>query len=164
MISTLTRKIYSTISKHKIADVWLNTDTNHHSLHACARFSTNEVITDFFAGSTQMYPTYLTIQTGIHKHITLEPAFLQYINHSCDPNVFFDTSAMKLLCLKPIEPGDEFCFFYPSAEWEMAQPFNCHCGFVDCLKLIKGAAYLTPELCIKYRLTNFISKQLKQKI
>jgi hypothetical protein len=44
----------------------------------------------------------------------LNPEWLQYINHSCDPNVAFDTAAFKLIALKDVKPGDELCFFYPS--------------------------------------------------
>jgi SET domain-containing protein len=39
---------------------------------------------------------------------------MQYINHSCDPNVAFDTTAFKLVALKDIKAGDELVFFYPS--------------------------------------------------
>ena len=52
------------------------------------------VICSFSAGITQSYATYLTVQTGADRHITLMPEFLQYINHSCGPNVFFNTATI----------------------------------------------------------------------
>ena len=164
MITTLTNSAYEVISHHKIADVWLNTSTHQHSLHATVDFNPEDVIADFRAGTTQQHATYLTVQTGIGKHITLQPEFLQYINHSCEPNVFFDTTRMRLICIKRLQPGDELRFFYPSTEWEMAQPFVCNCGNNNCLQLINGASHLSPETLSKYRLTDFILQQVKQKV
>ena len=105
--------------------------------------------------------TYLTVQTGEDKHITLQPEFLQYINHSCYPNVFFDTTAMQLVALKEIQPGDELMFFYPSTEWDMSQPFDCFCGTTQCLHRIQGAAYLSDEEAKRYRLTDFINEKFQ---
>ena len=163
MITSNTSTALEIISRHHIADVWLNPATDHRSLHAAIAFEAGELIVNFGALSTQDFATYLTIQTGVNTHITLQPEFLQYINHSCDPNVFFDTDAMKLIALKTIKPGEELCFFYPSTEWEMAQSFLCRCASPDCLQLINGAAHLSKQTLNRYRLTNFIISQLNQK-
>ena len=77
-----------TIIRHSIADVRLDTRTNHHSLHASVAFDAGDIIIDFCAATTQNYPTYLTVQIANDTHITLAPQFLQYINHRCDPNVY----------------------------------------------------------------------------
>jgi hypothetical protein len=164
MITSNTSTALEIISRHHIADVWLNPATDHRSLHAAIAFETGELIVRFAALTIQDFATYLTIQTGIDTHITLQPEFLQYINHSCNPNVFFDTNSMELIALKSILPGDELCFFYPSTEWEMAQPFLCRCASPDCLQLINGAAHLSRETLNKYRLTSFIITQLNQKL
>ena len=100
------------------------------------------------------------MQVGIDKHIMLQPEHLQYINHSCDPNVFFDTHAMQVVALKEIAEGDEMTFFYPSTEWDMAQPFTCYCGCSNCLGEIRGAAHINPEIINTYTLTRFIQQQL----
>ncbi len=149
------------ISRQEIAEVRFDTNTNHYSLYAVSLFNKGEIITSFGTATTQKSATYLTVQTGPETHITLTPDFLQFVNHSCDPNVFFDTASMQLICLNPIKAGDELCFFYPSAEWKMAQPFVCNCGSTNCLKFIDGAAYLNYETLAKYRLTNFILQQIK---
>lgn len=137
-----------------------NSVTGEKSLHAAAFFDAGDTISSFTASSVSEQPTYLTVQTGIGRHITLEPEFLQYINHSCEPNVFFDTTAMQLVALREIQPGDELVFFYPSTEWEMIQPFECFCGTPSCLHRIQGAAYLHEEETRRYRLTDFIRSQL----
>ena len=100
------------------------------------------------------------MQTGLNEHITLQPDFLQYCNHSCEPNVFFDTTKFELVALKNINVGDELTFFYPSSEWNMDQPFACTCGNKNCLQTIKGAAYLSKEVLANYKLTDFIQSML----
>jgi SET domain len=100
------------------------------------------------------------VQVGIDRHIMLQPEHLQYINHSCDPNVFFDTYTMQVIALRPIDEGNEMTFFYPSTEWDMAQPFTCYCGSHRCLGEIKGAAHINGEVISQYRLTRFIQQQL----
>lgn len=152
------------ISKHIFADVVLNTETSQKALFAAIAFKPGDVITAFSANKIQKYATYLTVQTGVNRHITLKPEFLQYINHSCSPTVFFNTTTMELVCLQAMQPGDEFTFFYPSTEWEMAQPFVCNCGNAGCLQLINGASHLSVETLSKYKLTDFIRQQVKQKL
>lgn len=165
MIKTsVTAPSFEVISKHIFADVVLNTETNQNALFATVAFQPGDVITKFCADKIQKYATYLTVQTGTNRHITLNPDFLQYINHSCTPNTFFNTASMELVCLQPIQPGDEFTFFYPSAEWEMAQPFVCNCGTAACIQLINGASHLSVETLSKYKLTDFIRQQVKQKL
>src|SRR5689334_12282416 len=105
--TTITTPSAEVISNHVFAEVLLNNASNQKSLHATVHFAPGDVICNFGAGITQSYPTYLTVQTGADRHITLMPEFLQYINHSCNPNVFFDTSSMQLVCLQALQPGDE---------------------------------------------------------
>ncbi len=154
---------YKMVSKHGFAEVMQNRLTGEHSLHSVHFFDAGDLICEFNAEKTLATPTYLTVQTGVDKHITLSPDFLQYVNHSCDPNVFFDTASMHFIALKKIEPGDEFTFFYPSTEWQMAQPFHCYCGTAACLQTIQGADFLTAEQASRYRLTGFIQEQLQKK-
>lgn len=164
MITTsLTNPKVEVISNHIFANVLLNNHSNQKSLHAAIEFAPGDMICQFSAATTQHHATYLTVQTGASTHITLDPGFLQYINHSCDPTVFFDTTRMELTCLQKMQPGDEFTFFYPGTEWEMAKPFVCNCGSQGCLQLINGASHLSVETLSKYKLTDFIRQQVKQK-
>ncbi len=157
--TTVTNPVIKVVSRHSFGDVLLNTSSNQKSLHATTVIKPGDVISKFYAGITQSFATYLTVQTGVDTHITLQPEFLQYINHSCNPTVFFDTEKLELICLKPLKPGDELTFFYPSTEWDMSQPFVCNCKDVNCLQLINGASHLDKSTLLKYRLTDFIKKQ-----
>ncbi|MEO6583619.1 MAG: SET domain-containing protein-lysine N-methyltransferase [Ferruginibacter sp.] len=149
------------ISHHHFAEVRLNPVTKQKSLYAITAFNPGDIICNFKAGQNFSEPNYLTVQTGVDKHITLQPEFLQYINHSCTPNAFFNTTSMQLVCIKDIVVGEEFSFFYPSTEWQMAQSFFCYCGATDCLQNIRGAKFLTQEQINKYTFTDFINSLLQ---
>jgi hypothetical protein len=96
---------------------------------------------------------YSTVQVSRTQHIELNCDFL-FANHSCEPTVEFhvdsaqDAIAIEVRVAARRDPsgramglhkGDELTFFYPSTEWEMAQPFECNCGKDTCKKWISGA-------------------------
>lgn len=159
----LTTPVYRTISNHVIAEVRQKISNEQNALFVLRSYQPGEVIADFSAGTISAEPTYLTVQVDVAKHITLQPTYLQYINHSCDPNVFFDTTRMQLVALKPLNAEDELTFFYPSAEWEMTQSFHCYCGSAACIGEIKGASFLSKEVTTNYRFTDFIQQQLAKR-
>lgn len=158
---TATNPSYRTVSDHIFAVVRQNTDNDQKAFFAQRAYQAGEVVCEFSAGSILSQPTYLTVQVGIDKHIMLQPEHLQYINHSCDPNVFFDTYTLQIVTLKLIGEGEEMTFFYPSTEWDMSQPFKCMCGSSKCLGEIKGAAHISPAILKNYKLTRFIQQQVE---
>lgn len=162
-MAILTTPDYRIISNHGIAEMRQKVSNEQNALFALQSFQPGEVIAEFWAGTIAAEPTYLTVQVDIGKHITLQPEFLQYINHSCDPNVFFDTTLMQLVALRELKSGDEMTFFYPSTEWKMTQSFNCYCGSTNCLGDIRGASYLSDDVTKQYRFTDFIQQQLAKR-
>lgn len=162
-MNTLTATAYKSISHHIIGEVRQNITSGQNAFFALRAFRVGELVSPFSAGTISAEPTYLTIQVGTRKHITMQPEFLQYINHSCDPNVFFDTTTMRVIALKELKAGEEMTFFYPSSEWKMIQRFRCYCGHPDCLGEIKGAAFLSKETQERYRFTDFIQQQLAKR-
>ena len=88
--------------------------------------------------------SYLTVQVGPGQHVELD--VLSHLNHSCDPNTAIDTSARTVTATRDIASGEILNFFYPSTEWEMDRPFICQCGAPDCIKIVAGARYLSPEV------------------
>lgn len=146
--------------QQQFAKVVVNDATGQHALLAAFFFEKGNVITEFSAREIYAVPDYLTIQVNDEQHISLSPECLQYTNHSCEPNVFFDTTYMQMIALQDIQPGDELQFFYPSTEFQMAQPFNCFCQSENCLGSISGAADLSTTALQQYRLTDFIKRKL----
>ncbi len=162
-MDTLTTSAYRTISNHVFAERRQKLTNGQNALFTLRSFQPGDVIADFSAGTISGEPTYLTVQVGIDKHITLQPEFLQYINHSCDPNVFFNTTTMQLVALKELQTETELVFFYPSTEWKMTQSFGCYCGSPKCIGDIKGAACLSADLQSQYQFTDFIQSQFAAK-
>lgn len=157
-----TQSSYTILNHQAFANVLQNNITNEKSLNTTKAFKKNEVLCSFSGGTISLTPTYLTVQIDLNKHITLQPEFLQYCNHSCNPNCFFDTTSFELVALNDINVDDELTFFYPSSEWNMDQSFACNCGNKNCLHTIKGAAYLSKEILLTYRLTDFIQSMLEK--
>ncbi|EXJ68839.1 uncharacterized protein A1O5_07771 [Cladophialophora psammophila CBS 110553] len=100
-----------------------------------------------------------SVQVSENKHVELNCDFL-YINHSCEPSLEFhvvpdsEEPVIEIRVArrrdehgnpKGVSVGDVLTFFYPSTEWEMDQPFQCHCGTRSCKGRISGAKDLTSE-------------------
>lgn len=129
-------------------------------LKSLAAFEPGDVLSDFAPRRHSDTASRMTVQVSEHHHIELGPTYLELINHSCDPNVFFDSQRWQLVALRPIAPGDELCFFYPSTEWHMASPFECACGTERCLGRITGASRLPREVLAGHRLASHIHRLL----
>ncbi len=96
-----------------------------------------------------------TVQAGVSTHLAgLGP--LTFMNHSCAPNVFITTPDMTVKAICDIRAGEELTFFYPSTEWQLAEPFECHCGSASCLGVIAGAATLSDQVLSPYLVNEHI--------
>jgi len=108
-------------------------------------------------------PTYATVQMGRDQHLNLNSDLL-YINHSCDPSLFFDTGNLQIITgPNGLQPGDELTFFYPSTEWHMAQPFDCLCGSANCRGRIAGAKDMSEEKLLGAWLNGHIRELLDER-
>ncbi len=99
-------------------------------------------------------PTISSIQVGIDQHIDGGPT--RYLNHSCEPNVFFDADTLTVVAIRDIQPEEDLGCFYPANEWIMAVPFECNCGTKSCLGSISGAQETDHEVLSRYRLNDHI--------
>ncbi len=127
-------------------------------------FRSGEEIIRFEVKSIHEQPTYLTVQLAEDKHFVFEPEYLQYLNHHCEPNVHLNLEGFSLIALKPIEAGEELFFFYPSTEWKMDRPFDCHCGAQNCLGIISGAHTLSITQLSNYQLSPYIQQKLTNQL
>lgn len=160
--SVTTQPIIRFHSATEFATVRESLSDGHKGLFTNEPFCAGDVLCAFSARETHATPSRLTLQTGPQEHILLSPECLQYANHSCAPNIFFDTTTRQIIALTNIQAGEALTFFYPSTEWAMDEPFACRCGAASCLQEIRGAASLSAEVLQRYRLTDFIQQQLAQ--
>lgn len=107
-------------------------------------------------------PTYQTVQIAPDAHIE-DFGVLVYLNHSCRPNTWIDTTRLVLLAEREIAAGDELTFFYPSTEWAMDRPFVCLCGAPECAGYIAGAKYFPPAQLRRYLLSPHIRALLGER-
>lgn len=98
-------------------------------------------------------PTRYSVQVGAGIHLDLpgghapeelmDRFFWRFTNHSCAPNA--QLRGRDFFALRPIEPWQEITFHYESTEYEMAEPFDCHCGESACRGRIEGFRYRTDD-------------------
>jgi D-alanine-D-alanine ligase len=127
-------------------------------LFALRIWKINQKIANLRWGTTHDKPTRWTIQRDTTKHAEPIPHELRYINHGCDPNVFFDVERRQIIALVDIRIGDELKFFYPSTEWRLQEPFDCVCGSPRCLGAISGANGIANSILTRYRLAEHIQQ------
>ncbi|EJD39603.1 hypothetical protein AURDEDRAFT_116124 [Auricularia subglabra TFB-10046 SS5] len=108
---------------------------------------------------------YSTVQISQTEHVELNSDLI-YVNHSCAPSLEFDVSPERMEVRvargRPLAPGDELTFFYPSSEWEMAQPFACRCGESVCKGWIAGARQMGRTRMQGMWLNRFIEELLDE--
>eukprot|EP00300_Choanocystis_sp_HF-7_P027780 c33010_g1_i1.p1 GENE.c33010_g1_i1~~c33010_g1_i1.p1 ORF type:complete len:290 (+),score=53.40 c33010_g1_i1:78-947(+) len=78
-----------------------------------------------------------------------------YLNHSCDPNVWWsDRADNKLVARRDLEAGEEICLDYATVESmffsERGPQSGCLCNSARCRGRINGDDYLKPELIERY--------------
>lgn len=123
-------------------------------IFATRPFAAGDDVIDFQDATVVAERSYQTLEVGRGLHVY--SARIALVNHSCDPNLRVDTARLTLVATKPIAPGDMLTLFYPEAEWEMAEPFNCRCGAASCLGWIAGARHLNAEQRLRYRFSPHI--------
>ncbi len=149
------------LSKHGLGDIYYDHQAQQRSFVATRDLHAGEELYQFGSKQMQSNPTYLTVQIEEGKHIVLDPEFLASINHSCDPNVWFDVDHRILCCVRDVKKGEQLTYFYPSTEWQMIQPFDCGCGSSKCLGYIQGAQAIAAEVINTYDLSVYIKAKVK---
>lgn len=106
-----------------------------------------------FNGDITQSPTRYSVQIDDHRHIDLvredrleeilDCYYWRFTNHSCEPNTMM--VGRQLVATHDIEPWRDVTFNYNTTEFDMAEPFECHCKNTNCAGMIRGFKYLSPE-------------------
>lgn len=130
----------------------------YRSLTTKAARACGEVICAIPSEDPSSHPTQFTVQVAADRHIEVRE--LSSMNHSCEPSVVLDTRRLLVIAARPLAPGDELTFFYPSTEWEMNTPFICLCGAQGCIHVVAGARFLPISTLERYYLNPHIRELL----
>jgi hypothetical protein len=101
-------------------------------------------------GDLTQKPTRYSVQVGPTAHVdlpdgcaheeVLDRYFWRFMNHSCRPNSI--VRGREVIARTCIDPWHEVRFDYNTTEYDMAEPFDCHCGTVGCTGRISGFRWL----------------------
>lgn len=89
----------------------------------------------------------------------------EFLNHSCDPNVWIEDEATLVAC-RDIDAGEELTGDYGTWDanpaWKLAH--ECNCGSLLCRRVITGSDWQLPELQERYgqHFTPFLNGQIKK--
>ncbi|MFV9652144.1 SET domain-containing protein-lysine N-methyltransferase [Pseudomonas marginalis] len=81
-------------------------------------------------------PRTLQLSARIHLY---DSWFCGLLRHSCNPNVFFDTTYLELWTVQPIPAGAPLTLDYASTEDTLFRQFACQCGELNCRGWITGS-------------------------
>ncbi len=97
--------------------------------------------------------TRYSVQIGEESHIdmaaggddglVLSKYYWRFTNHSCEPNTRIQSR--DVIAAREIAPWEDVTFNYNTTEYDMAEPFACHCGSASCIGMVRGAKHLTAE-------------------
>ena len=115
-----------------------------HSLVSLGPVARGQVILQIDGVQTHQ-PSRHSVQVGPGTHLAPqgdppEHGQWRYLNHSCAPNAWL--RGLELIALRDIQAQEALSFDYNPTEWDMAEPFACHCGSADCLGQVSGFAHL----------------------
>jgi hypothetical protein len=97
-------------------------------------------------GEIKECPSKFSVQIGPDQHMEV-PAEVQatqpldryrwrFLNHSCEPNAKFENR--DLVAIREIEATEQITFDYNTTEYDLATPFECHCGSDNCCGVVRG--------------------------
>jgi hypothetical protein len=89
-------------------------------------------------------------QLSDHLHVYPRFRMAFFMNHGCEPNVYFRDVDNCLVTLKDVPAGQELVWDYSSAdttEWEVG---HCNCGSPSCRGAIRSFEYLPDDTVDRY--------------
>jgi SET domain-containing protein len=114
-------------------------------LFAEGDFRFNEVIAkeeNYYLGSRNKVGKF-SIQVGDNLFLdhNNHPHYLDFINHSCSPNIGYDVELFLFYALRDIKLGEELVYDYETTEADLVingEDFVCLCGSSNCRGNIIG--------------------------
>lgn len=106
-ITTATTRVTRVATFAEIRESFI---TGAKSLYTRTAFMPGDVVSGFSMGQPSSESLDDLAATEDIELNRLSPAFLQFINPSSTPNVFFDLGNQVVVCLREIQPGEALTF------------------------------------------------------
>lgn len=114
------------------------------SLIANKNFKKDEIVIredNYWFGTGDETSDY-AIQVGDDLFLdTVHPKDPDFVNHSCNPNMIYDTKSFMFITIKDIQKGDELTIDYEQYEDDLVKDgldFICKCNEINCRGRIIG--------------------------
>ena len=97
------------------------------------------------SGTRQAQAGRHTLQLVEHEHLAAPteapaPAWI-FLTHSCAPITY--VRDLTLVALRDLAEGEALTFNYNTTEYELAEPFECHCATCPPGHLVRGYKHLS---------------------
>ena len=112
-------------------------------------------------------PTRYSVQVGPGLHLDpdctrdeldlVKRYFWRYLDHDCDPTTVI--REREVIAVRDIAEGGGVTFDYNTTEFELTEPFQCHCGSDSCVGVVRGARHLT--LAQRARVAHWLAAHLR---
>lgn len=86
---------------------------------------------------------HIDVGDGHDSEVIMDRFYWRFMNHSCEPNSL--VRDLEVIARHDIEPWEDVTFNYNTTEFDMAEPFACHCGRPTCLGTIRGFKHLAAD-------------------
>ncbi len=149
------------------AAVGVLVESEQRRLIAVRDIHAGETIFSLVGRETRVATRY-SIQVGPEMHLDsddlatdaerVSERYWMYLNHSCQPSAW--VKGLSIRALHDIKAGEGVTFDYNTTEWDMASPFDCHCGTAACVGSVRGYKHL--EASARERLQGYLAEYLRQ--
>lgn len=96
----------------------------------------------YFLGTRETVGNYcIQISKDVFLDYKKHPHYLDFINHSCNPNMIYDTTKLAFYAITNIEAFEELTYDYETTESNLTMDesdFECLCNSENCKKYING--------------------------
>lgn len=106
-------------------------------------FLRGELIGNFLALPAKAF-TQHSLQRGPDDHL-IDPHFVGYLLHSCNPNVVVDMHQQKVYCVADIAPDTPLTMDYATTEDKLFKQFPCSCQSANCRLWVTGRNEVVNE-------------------
>jgi hypothetical protein len=139
--------------------------TNSISLHSTRKIQKNELIYDLSSLRLVHKNNQYVITKNKNDYYDTEECFIQYMNHSCKPNVVVsnrENGDFAFISYRDMSENEELTYNYTTTEYISAAPFMCSCQNDNCIGAYTGFKYLKDEEKKELKAKNICTRYINE--